>query len=315
MKLALSFLFVMIPGITFAALCDDTYYLQSISETVYSGASPRAMTIVVMKTVAPNLANLTILNNSMNYTILSGFDGACTKSNKPLHYKVKAASKSTFTDSTSNDYQVQLYDTNTHVENFNLTYWFGFYKPVNSLNFFLGMEDINTKVFSNYYAAVVYKDSIRDPVGGIWSLARTTSYNLSGPADSAYLDKAMLDATGVRNLVVDENHKGFYSVQFLRVKYSNQVTSSLNAPKKGISAFQASQLGHTVLIQPGLDKSSNPVPLAIYGMMGNKVATLFPTGYAYNWNGNTSTGAEAPTGVYFVQAGNRVLGKFFYSRN
>jgi hypothetical protein len=124
----------------------------------------------------------------------------------------------------------------------------------------------------------------------------------------------MLDGTKVRDIVVDDNHKGFFSIQFLKVVYSNQKVTSLVAPKRTLAKFQTSQTGNLVIIQPAQTKTSNGEPLTLFGMMGNKIATLHATGYAYQWNGKTAMGADAPGGVYFVQAGNRTLGKFFYSR-
>jgi len=90
----------------------------------------------------------------------------------------------------------------------------------------------------------------------------------------------------------------------------------VRAPRaaRAAAGFQASQVGNLVLIQSGAPASGLSEPLGLYNMMGHKMAALHPTGYVYQWNGKTSAGAEAPTGVYFVQSGSRILGKFFYSR-
>jgi hypothetical protein len=314
MKAILSMILALVPVLTWGALCDDTYYLQSITQTILSGANPKDMSTRQVKTVSPDLSELTSLHAAMTYTVLVGFDGACVKALKPVRYKVKAASKTVFTDSTDGNYQVQLYDTNTRVEDFNLAYWFGFYKPATTLNFFLGMKNTSDNTFSNYYAAVLYSDSTRDPSSGLWTRSTSHFYNLSGPSDSVSLDKGMLDGTKVRDIVVDDNHKGYFSIQFLKVVYSNQKPSSLQTLKRPSAKFQTSQSGNLVIIQPSNGKATISEPLSLYGMMGNKIATLHATGYAYQWNGKTAMGTDAPGGVYFVQAGNRTLGKFFYSR-
>jgi hypothetical protein len=126
----------------------------------------------------------------------------------------------------------------------------------------------------------------------------------------------LLDATQLKNADFDANHRAYFKVQMLEVKYENKPAPvvSIAAAKRPVPEFQTQQTGNLVLIRPGEKVAGSGEALGLYGMMGNKIATLHPTGYVYQWNGKTASGADAPTGVYFVQSGNRILGKFFYSR-
>jgi hypothetical protein len=195
-------------------------------------------------------------------------------------------------------------------------FWFGFYKPADTLRNVLGRINAQGDAFENWYVALEYLDSVYNDASGLWDRPHTYFYDLQGPDDSLSLEKGVLDQT-IRKLPANtDKRKIHYRVQFLKVSYENKpAPNKLAAPPREAlaSGFRASQTGNLVLIQPG-DKSLQGQPLALYGMLGNKIAILHPTGFLYQWNGKTAVGANAPTGVYFVQAGNRVLGKFFYSR-
>jgi hypothetical protein len=312
MKSLLSYLLFVLPVLSMAALCDDTYYLNSASQVIWSGGDPKNLTLKKASEVKLDLSNLDILSPIVTYRVISRFEGACNKSAKPIIYKYKGQAKTVFIDTTQNDYLIQLFDSNTHVENRTFDYWFGFFKTETTLDSYLGRVNAKSEAFTNWYAAVYWTDSVRNTASGLWS-ATSHFYDLNGPGDSTALDHGLLDASGLRNTVIDENHHSFFTVQFLKVGYENKVPSRILG-RKSASGFQARQTGNLVLIQPGEKQALNGESVSLYGMMGNKVATLHPTGYVYQWNGRTSQGAEAPTGVYFLQAGNRILGKFFYTR-
>lgn len=304
----------MLPALTWAALCDETYYLNSVSQTIHSGDNPTALTVSARSTVKPNLSDLTILDSNVAYNVITRFEGSCAKAVKPITLKSKPAGNHPFKDSVDNTYSVQMFDTNTKVDEFEYDYWFGFFKPAGALKFALGRYNAKSEMFVNWYVGVVWRDSVRDANSGIWAPATTHFYPLVGPDDSAVLQERMVDAT-IGQETVDANHKGRYTVQFLKVSYdSKQPTRVLTRNRPASSGFQANQTGDLVLIRPNVSASGTGEALSLYGMMGNKVATLHPTGYAYQWNGRTFAGANAPTGVYFVQSGNRILGKFFYTR-
>lgn len=305
---------MLLPALTWAALCDETYYLNSVSQSVYSGSDPAALSESARSPVKPDLSDLTILDTNVAYNVIVGFEGSCAKAIKPITLKGRAPGKTVFKDSTDNSYMVQMYDSNQRVDEYKYDYWFGFFKPANALRIVLGRYNAKSEMFVNWYAAAVYRDSVRNPESGIWAPAVTHFYPLQGPDDSAALQEQFVDAT-IGKETVDANHKGRYMVQFIKVSYdSKPPTRILRRSRTASSGFQANQTGDLVLIRPGGNASAKGEALSLYGMMGNKVATLHPTGNAYQWNGRTSSGADSPTGVYFVQSGNRILGKFFYSR-
>jgi len=305
---------LLAPALTWGALCDDTYYLNQVTQSTYAGGDPANLAQVNRKAVRPDLSDLDYLDSNMAYAVLSKFEGSCTKTTKPLTFRSKGAGEKVFKDSLDMTYSVQMYDTNTQVEGFLYDYWFGFFKPAATLRFPLGRFNAKSDMFESWYVGVTFLDSVRNPTSGLWTVT-SKFYSLAGPDDSLSLENRMVDAT-IGAIPLDENRKGRFQVQYLKVSYDSRQpnTGGISAGPKASSGFQVTRTGSLVLIRPGVQGQAAGEPLSLYGMMGNKVATLHPTGFAYQWDGRTSAGAEASTGVYFVQAGNRILGKFFYSR-
>ena len=301
------------PILAGAALCDETYYLQSIAQTVWEGTDAKALQLKDAKTVSANLSNLQVLDNVMRYSIITGFEGACSKESKPVNLKVKPNTAAAFKDSVDNGYMAQMFDTNSLIANGpRFDYWFGFFKPAATLKFYLGRTNSQGPAFVGWYVGIYYSDSTKD-TSGIWkSLGHY--YDLQGPNDSADLEKLVLNET-IRKLPANgATYRAHYRVQFLKVSYESKVPNKvIGAKPRMADGFRARQTGNLVLMQIG-EKSLEGQPLGLYGMLGNKIATLHPTGSLYQWNGRTAAGADAPTGVYFVQAGNRTLGKFFFAR-
>lgn len=313
MKALLTALLGLVPSLTLAALCDDVFNLQTVNQTLLTGNNPASLTKTT-KSVLPNLSNLDIISASMHYKIITRFDGSCTKASKPVVVRQKAGGKTEFTDSTDAGYQIQMFDSNAQVETYKYDFWFGFYQPAEALIAYIGRVNSKSEAFINHYAMVSYVDSTRNPTSGLWSVS-SGYVGPSGPADSASLHNRLLEATTRKDIPQGADRKIKFTVQMLEVRYENKPAPvSLAASKRKASGFQATRTGNLVLIQPGEKSARASEPLSLYGMMGNKIATLHPTGYVYQWNGKTSAGAEAPTGVYFVQSGNRILGKFFYTR-
>lgn len=313
MKALLALLVGLIPSLTLAALCDDVFNLQSVSQTLFVGNDPANLG-KTSKTVLPNLSNLDIISPTLHYKIITRFEGSCAKAPKPVVVRQKAAGKTEFTDSTDAGYQVQMFDSTSRLESYKYDFWFGFYQPAEDLIAYLGRVDSKSEAFINHYAMVAFVDSSRNPSSGLWSVS-SGYVGPSGPADSATLHNRLLEATQRKNIAQGADRKIKFTVQMVEVRYENKPAPvSLAAPKRKASGFQATRTGNLVLIQPGGNAARAGEPLSLYGMMGNKIAVLHPTGYVYQWNGRTSAGAEAPTGVYFVQSGSRILGKFFYTR-
>ena len=318
----MKFLFALAIGslplvaIAAAPLCGDTYYLQSVKQTLLMGTDAKALTVKSVKDVSPNLTDFEV-NGSVNYKLLTQFEGSCTKAIKPITFKKRTVGSTTFTDTVDNSYQVQLYDTNTRVSEFKYDQWFGFFKPAESLHFVLGNYSAHPESFVNWYVAMTYTDSMHLPDsvrangGPQWGFS-TSTYSLSGPDDSLVLEKMVIDST-IRKIVPDSNHKNYsFTVQFLKMSYGNSRPVIGIKQAKSPSHFKASQWGQIVLIQSESIKSDLSETVNLLDMLGNKITSLHPTGYAYQWNGKTAAGADASTGVYFVQVGNRVVGKFFY---
>jgi len=301
------------PAIAIAAMCDDTYNLQSVTVTQFEGADAKALPRTGTQAVSPGLADLNVLDTLMRYSVVTRFEGSCTKEAKPVTLKVKPSGAKAFTDSVDDGYQVQMFDSSTRVDELKYDYWFGFFKPAQTLSLFFGRNNAQGPAFVGWYVGISYTDTIKDTTG-LWKPQPPKFYHLSGPDDSIALEKQVLDAT-IRKLPPNgDNYRARYRVQFLKVSYENKPAPiSVIPPRHSLSSsFLARQTGNLVLIQTG-EKMAESEPLSIYNMLGSRVASVHPIGSFYQWNGKTGVGSDAPAGVYFVQAGNRVLGKFFYS--
>ena len=304
----------ILPNVAEAAMCDDAYNLQSVSLAEFEGADAGALPRTRTQAVSVDLGDLKVLDTLMRYAIITRFEGACTKAAKSLTLKVKPAGAKTFADSVDNSYQIQLFDTSTLVGDRKYDYWFGFFKPAESLEMYFGRTNAQGPAFVGWYLGIAYSDSTKDS-SGIWKVRPGIFYHLVGPDDSLALERQVLDATIRKQPANNDKYRARYRVQFLKVSYENKPAPVRIAPgRRALNpAFRANQTGNLVLIQPGV-RSLQGQPLGLYGMLGNRIATLHPTGNLYQWNGRTAIGTDAPMGVYFVQAQNRVLGKFFYSR-
>lgn len=293
-------------------LCDDTYYLQSVKQTMLTGTDAKALTVKSVKDIRPDLTNLDPLNGSMSYKIISKFEGACSKAIKPVSFLSRTPEKPTFVESKESIYAIQMFDTNTRVGDFKYDYWFGFFKSADTLRIVLGNTAAKSAAFVNWYLAITYSDSIRDS-SHIWKQS-TSTYSLTGPDDSLLLEKLVLDET-IRKIVPDANHKSYvFSAQFIKVSYGNSPPVVGIKPAKSVSDFSANQIGQMVFIRSEHQKFDFRETMNLLDMMGNKISSLYFNGNSYQWNGKTFAGSDASTGVYFIQTGNGVVGKFFYTR-
>jgi hypothetical protein len=305
----------MAPGMLRAALCDDSYNLQSVTVTNWEGTDANALSHTGTKNVSPDLSNLQVVDSALRYEVISKFEGACTKTTKPLTLKVKPRYARTFKDSIDNGYMVQMFDSNTTLSGKKFDYWFGFFNPEATLRTYLGRTNSQGPGFVGWYVGVYFTDStMTKDTSGLWQVRNGVFFDLSGPDDSLALESQVLGATIRKQPAYSKEYRVHYRVQFLKVSYENKPVQIRVMPshRSFIPSFQARQTGNLVLIQTG-EKSAGTEPLGLYNMLGNKVATLHPTGYLYQWNGKTAVSSNASAGVYFVQSGNRILGKFFYS--
>jgi hypothetical protein len=302
------------PALLTAALCDDTYNLQSVTVTDWEGTDASALSRTGTKTVAPNLSDLQVLDTALRYGVITRYEGACSKTAKPVTLRLKPGFARAFIDSVDNGYMVQMYDSTTILGGQKFDYWFGFYKPEATLRMYLSRTNSQGPAFIGWYVAVYFTDSTKNDTSGIWRVRPGVFFNLEGPDDSVALERGVLDATIRKQPKNSDKYRAHYRVQFLKVSFENKPAPNrvMPAHRSPHASFQARQTGNLVLIQTG-EKGAGTEPLGLYNMLGNKVASIHPTGYLYQWNGKSAAGADAPAGVYFVQAGNRVLGKFFYS--
>ena len=203
-----------------AALCDDTYNLQSATQTLFTGSDPKNLSGAT-KSLKGDLSDLTVLHPQMGYSILVGFEGSCTKTAKPVRFLNRDAGAAAFTPKTETAYQVVMYDSTTILTGSRFDYWFGFYKPADSLKVALGRIKGGGADFRGWYGYVAFEDSERNSESGLWT-GKGVQLRIAGPADSATLDSILMVRTGYRDLVFNANRHGHFKLQFIRVSLENK---------------------------------------------------------------------------------------------
>ncbi|MEO6097069.1 MAG: hypothetical protein ABIW76_15880 [Fibrobacteria bacterium] len=215
------FLLTLTPMLSWAALCDDTYNLQSAIQTVFTGTNPKSLARSAPVSLQGDFSNLTVLHDQMAYSIVVGFEGSCTKAPKPVRIMNREASTNGFKAKTETSYQVVMYDTTNILQGARFDYWFGFYKPADTLRIALGRIKGEGPDFRGWYGYVAFEDSVRNPESGLWA-AKGTQLRLAGPADSATLDSVLMVRTGFRDIVFDQNRHGHFKLQFIRLSFENK---------------------------------------------------------------------------------------------
>ena len=208
-----------VPQSARAALCDDSFALQSATETVSVGTDPNKM-VRIIRPLNPDFSDLTSIHPLMVYDFLTGFEGSCAKAAKPVRFMGRAEGAGAFTARIDNGYQVVMHDSNTVLENTRFGYWFGFYKPADSLKLMVGRIRDQGPDFRAWYGFVTFEDSVRNPESGLWT-AKGTQLRMAGPSDSAVLDSLLMKRSGYRDLVFDGNRRGHFRLQFIGLRLGN----------------------------------------------------------------------------------------------
>lgn len=306
-------------GLGMAKVCDQSYHLQEAYEFMYTGTAKNAMTPKPATFLDKAMSKATLIHDSTAYQILTDWNasGACdTWVKREVTYSSRDFKKAFETRTSTTDY-VRFFDgAYTFKAPGWDEYWFGIADAMHGDTAMLSEEVGKFKAKSQlnlWYGASTIKITTRTKNG---ALVRTQTGFLRSAAshpDSAALSADLLKSWD--NIPLADTETVDYTLQLIRIRYDSvpSPASGLVSRQAQATGFQARQSGNLVLIQAA-EKTVGTQPLGLYNMLGNKVASIHPTGYLYQWNGKTAAGADAPTGVYFVQAGNRVLGKFFYAR-
>jgi hypothetical protein len=303
-----------------ATVCEQSYHLQSAYQVVLTGHSPADLVPGARMSLDKSMKGAALLHDSTDYRVLTDWEGSCDPNylKRELKFAHRKKGEKQFAVETTNDYWVKYYNGEyPHKKPGWDEAWFGFASSVTggtvSLYDAIGKSKA-TQQFYSWYGTLTLKQSLRGG-GGVLTGETSTAYyrEITSFPDSAALRGMLVDNLKVETKSDPKDLE--YTLQMIYAIYDSIPSPvSISVPKRTLSGFQSSQTGNMVLVQLG-EKNRNPnEPLSLYSMMGHKIAALHPTGYAYQWNGKTLSGADAQTGVYFVQAGNRILGKFFYSR-
>jgi hypothetical protein len=266
------------------------------------------------------MASAASLSDSTAYKILTDWDakGTCDAwVKREVTFAVRDPGSKAFQNNTSSDHYVRFFDgTYPYQAPGWDEYWFGIAEAMHGDTAVIS-DDVgkykNKSLLNLWYGAASIKITTRTKNGALVQTQNGFVRTAASHPDSATLAHDLLSRWDDINLA--DTQTVDYTLQLIRIRYDSVPSpDALSRTVKGDGGrFQAREIGGLVLIQAG-EKAAESGPLALYNMLGNKIATLHPTGFIYQWNGKTSVGSDAPTGVYFVQVGNRVLGKFFYSR-
>jgi hypothetical protein len=305
-----------------AEVCTQGYHLQAAYQVLLTGKSSSSMVPGLPLKLDKAMSKATLLHDSTEYKMITDWDkGPCDVwTNREVTFATRKKAAKSFTAITTSEYYVK-----SNVGEFQTKkpgwdeYWYGFASKVdkNSIMLYDAVGKFkNATQLVSWYGNATMKRTYRNVTGSIDSTFTHYYPELTSHPDSAALIKVLLDTDNWKAFIPVAGKLDIdFQVQLIKIQYDSLPTpiSGIAVGKAKASGFQVSQTGNLVLIKAG-EKAAGTEPLSLYGMMGNKIATLHPTGYFYQWNGKTSFGADAPTGVYFVQSGNRILGKFFYSR-
>jgi hypothetical protein len=305
-----------------AKVCEQAYHLQEAFQYILTGNSPATLkTVGAGYKLDKGMNAATLLHDSTEYKMITDWNGSCEWAKSEVDFAYRKKGTHNFTVQNSMDYSVKIDDRTFSFKKPGWDdYWFGIASKVSgdTIALYDAVGKFKNKPQLNlWYGNATMKRTLYSSTGASKGSFTHFYPELTSHPDSAALDSILLATWS--SFTNSDTQKVEFTVQLIKLTYDSVPTPSTgvrahNKAKTGLNGFQASQTGNLVLIQPGDKKAATGEPLSLYGMMGNKIAALHPTGYVYQWNGKTSEGADAPTGVYFVQSGSRILGKFFYSR-
>lgn len=302
-------------------VCDKTYYMQSATQILLNGTTAEGVTPSSVNALNPGFSGVEKLHAEISYRLMTRFDGngACadykqTKVDFAARPKGQADFQTLAT--TTNYVRVNSYPyPSQFTPGIESDYWFGFANEMKGDTAQIYETLVKLKSAARpvqWYGTAMLTREVKASGGTIGTRIHYWPELFYSP-DSAKLIEDLLKAW--KDIKANDTQTVAFRVQVIKVVYDSvPATVRLRGSQARLrSGFEARQTGNQVLIQLG-DRQADAGALGVFNMMGHQVATLHPTGYAYQWNGRASAGAEAPTGVYFVQSGNRILGKFFYTR-
>ena len=307
----------------YAAICDKTYYMQSGSLTVLAG--PHGLEVSSRATVDKFMNGVDVIYPDTEYEVVTRFEGngACSEWKK------------TNIDFATRHEGIQRLHQRHHECQFhpaaprqvlldsavNFEYWFGIADSVGRLRASdRGHREAPRRETMPHvwYGTAIVVQTIKDRVTGV---GKGTPHTTSTESLASHPDSATLQADPAEPLEEREGQR--HANRHLQGPDDEGASTTRCRRTVGVrERVQAQGRPPSRPANPATwcssarerGRSRPTEALGLSNMMGHRIATLHPTGYLYQWNGRTAAGAEAPTGVYFVQSGSRILGKFFYRR-
>jgi hypothetical protein len=308
-----------------AALCDENYNLQTATQYIFTSQSVADLGEPTVTELKTDLSDMKTFIDSPELQFMVGFEGACgTYTAKPLTFLIRQKADRAFKKGVVNGYSVRLYDTNSLLTGHDYGYWFGFTTQPDIPSFAVGKPKSNEGLFTTWYGLSVVVDSTKNATSGLWSGRRTSQGAFPTPDDSSHMVDAIKNTR--KTLTFDDLHQGSLTVQLLRITYDSKPTAigarnGRSQPNPGERHFSVRQSGsqmHLSLNQATVNHSGTATSptIQLYDMLGHGIAQLRGEDHGsnpnYTWNGKTHSGSTAPSGVYFVEAAGKVLGRFMY---
>jgi hypothetical protein len=301
----------------FATLCDNYYRISHATQTILAGQHLDQLSVVSVTELNGNLDGLQFLHDSIEYKIITGFQGVCyTPQKNPMTYKVRERGTEQLTDKTESNLYIAMYDN--QLAGTNILLWFGMGPEVSGGNISPLTDAIGTddpaNPFIHWYGTAVFIDSVKNQTTGLWQWTTNYYRNLFSFADSIRIDTSLV--SDWKSVSFDGvNHRGFFTIQFIKI-YFDSVTAGVPETHE-IKPFQSSLsfLTGPESFQIPFSGAFFPGNLFLYSISGAHVATVPGINNSYLWDGKNCSGQQVPSGIYLVRGNTSWLGKLYYIRH
>ena len=297
-----------------ASICSQSYHQQATTQIILIGADRATPVKQSSRILSTNFKDMSVLLDDISYQFLTDWPGPCNDGKtKSLSYRMKIKGD-TLKSVLDTGLTEMLFD-DVHLAGTKFEFWFRFTHQPDSLprtDEIVGKDSGATK-FVRWTGTTVLKLTTTNPSSG---LTKTTQsflpYTITN-LDSTTLVNTLLSTW--KDKVFDTNSKGEITYQLFKTAFDSVATvvSTKYQNKSMGNAFSVTQAGKSIIIHLA-KQNENMQPLYLMDMFGHQLKTIYPTGYSFIWNGNSSTENRLPSGVYFLQQGDKILGKFFYSK-
>jgi hypothetical protein len=219
----------------FGAVCDATYHLQGVTQTVIERHLTETDELLSSATseLDASLGGARIIDTAATYKVLKQFTPVCGDwTTGPVTYwKRPPGSNTSFADESDNSLYYRVFDTLFQVTGcprYSMSVAFKLKPDTNVIAFVVGRTSLETP-FYQYYATAILHDTARSAIGE-WSYTGAMRYlQLSSGCDSAALVNGLVQGLKGSRTYGAELH-GYLVIQVLRATYDSTAAAVRSAP-------------------------------------------------------------------------------------